>query len=108
MPGKKSKHREGAGKEKSESTVSRRTVLKTGAAAGAVTVLAPHIISPGKALASLVLQGGSVAPPLAQCNANATDLSSSHTPFKDELPIPFPAIDHPLSPPPPRGRQHPG
>jgi FtsP/CotA-like multicopper oxidase with cupredoxin domain len=98
MPGKKAKHREGVGqKKRSDKTVSRRTVLKIGAAAGAVTVLAPNIITPGKALASL-LQGGPVPPPLVQCLSGAA--SRSHTPFVDELPIPFPAIDHPLNPQP--------
>ncbi len=98
MPAKKVKHRKGAGQKESGSTVSRRTVLKAGAAAGAVTVLAPNIITTQKALASLLLQGGPVAPPLVQCNASPG--SPAHTPFKDELPIPFPAIDHPLSPQP--------
>src|SRR6185503_4854696 len=96
--GKKAKHREGAGqKKRSDRTVSRRTVLKIGAAAGAATVLVPNIITPRKALASL-LQGGSVPPPLVQCLSGAA--SPSHTPFVDELPIPFPAIDHPLNPQP--------
>src|SRR5215203_819986 len=92
MPKKKAKHRQGD-REKTEGTISRRNVLKIGAAAGAVTVLAPNIslISEAQAQESIPI-------PLAQCNANP-DLIP-HTPFKDELPIPFPAIDHPLSPPP--------
>ena len=52
-------------------------MLKVGAAAGAVTVLAPNIITPGKALASL-LQGGPVAPPLAQCTANPAGVRHIH------------------------------
>ena len=57
MPGKKGQHRKGAGqKKRSDKTVSRRTVLKIGAAAGAATVLAPNIITSRKAFASL-LQG---------------------------------------------------
>ena len=96
MPGKKAKHQKGAEQNKSsDKSVSRRTVLKVGAAAGAVTVLAPSILTSGKAFAS-VPQGGSVAPPLAQCTASPG--SPAHTPFKDALPIPFVAIDHPLSP----------
>ncbi|HXD29544.1 MAG TPA: multicopper oxidase domain-containing protein [Pyrinomonadaceae bacterium] len=98
MPGKKGKHREGAGqKKKSDNTVSRRTVLKMGAAAGAVSVLAPNIITSRKALAS-IMQGGPVPPPLVQCVSGAA--SPSHTPFVDDLPVPFPAIDHPLQPKP--------
>ena len=93
MPKKKAKNRQGVG-EKTEGTVSRRNVLKIGAAAGAATVLAPNIITTRKALA---FQGG-VAPPLVQCVS--ADPSPSHTPFVDDLPIPFPAIDHPLSPQP--------
>ncbi len=99
MPGKKGKHRKGAGQKKgSDKTVSRRTVLKVGAAAGAVTVLAPNIITPRKALASLLLPDGPVAPPLVQCTASPG--SPAHTPFKDALPIPFPAIPHQLTPAP--------
>jgi FtsP/CotA-like multicopper oxidase with cupredoxin domain len=99
MPGKKAKHRiKAAGQNKnSEKPVSRRTVLKIGAAAGAATVLAPNIINPRKALASL-LQGGSVPPPLVQCTASPR--SPAHTPFVHALPIPFPALDQPLSPSP--------
>jgi len=98
MPGKKAKHRTAAGKKSSKGTVTRRHVLKVGAAAGAVTVVAPSILSPGKALASL-LEGGTVAPPLVQCTANPAG-SPAHTPFKDSLPIPFPAIPHDLDPNP--------
>src|SRR5215203_2644774 len=91
MPKKKAKNRQGVGK-KTEGTISRRNVLKIGAAAGAVTVLAPNIIT-RKALAQQ-----SVPKPLVQCLASPG--SPAHTPFKDELPIPFPAIDHPLNPQP--------
>jgi FtsP/CotA-like multicopper oxidase with cupredoxin domain len=93
MPKKKAKNRQGVGK-KTEGTISRRNVLKIGAAAGAATVLAPSMLTSRKALGFQ----GSVAPPLVQCVGNAA--SPSHTPFVDELPIPFPAIDHPLNPPP--------
>jgi FtsP/CotA-like multicopper oxidase with cupredoxin domain len=91
MPKKKAKDRQRVG-NKTEGTISRRNVLKIGAAAGAVTVLAPNIIT-RKASAQQ-----SIAPPLVQCTASPG--SPAHTPFKDELPIPFPAIDHPLSPQP--------
>ena len=93
MPKKKAKRRQGVG-EKTEGTISRRNVLKIGAAAGAVTVLAPNIITTRKAQAFQ----GAVNPPLVQCVGNAA--SPSHTPFVDDLPIPFPAIDHPLNPQP--------
>ena len=92
MPKKKAKDRQRVGKT-TDSTISRRSVLKIGAAAGVATVVAPNIIN-SKALAFQ----GSIPPPLAQCTASAG--SPAHTPFKDELPIPFPAIDHPLSPQP--------
>ncbi len=91
MPKKKGRNRQGVG-EKTEGTISRRNVLKIGAAAGAATVLAPNIISPRKASAF------AVDPPAVQCTAAVR--SPAHTPFVDELPIMFPAIDHPLSPPP--------
>ncbi len=91
MPKKKAKDRQGA-VEKPDGTISRRNVLKIGAAAGAVAVVAPNIaIKTAQAQESIPI-------PLAPCTANP-DLIP-HTPFKDELPIPFPAIDHPLSPQP--------
>ena len=93
MPKKKAKNRQGVGK-KTEGTVSRRTVLKIGAAAGAATVLAPNIIKPRKA------QAFAVDPPATQCLVAPNNRSPAHTPFVDPLPIPFPAIDHPLSPQP--------
>jgi len=93
MPKKKAGNRQGVGEE-TKGTISRRSVLKIGAAAGAATVLAPNIINPRKALAF----DDPPAPPLVQCTAAVR--SPAHTPFADELPVPFPAIDHPLSPPP--------
>jgi FtsP/CotA-like multicopper oxidase with cupredoxin domain len=93
MPKKKGRNRQGVGK-KTEGTISRRSVLKIGAAAGAATVLAPNIISPRKASAF------AVDPPATQCLVAPNNRSPAHTPFVDELPIPFPAIDHPLSPMP--------
>jgi FtsP/CotA-like multicopper oxidase with cupredoxin domain len=93
MPKKKAKNRREIEK-KTDGTISRRSVLKIGAAAGAVGVLAPSIITSRKALAF----ADPVAPPLVQCTAAVR--SPVHTPFVDDLPIPFPAIDHPLSPQP--------
>lgn len=93
MPKKKAKNRQGVGK-KTDGTISRRNVLKIGAAAGAATVLAPNIITTRKALAF----ADPVPPPLVQCTAAVR--SPVHTPFVDDLPVPFPAIDHPLNPQP--------
>jgi hypothetical protein len=93
MPKKKAKNRPKIENE-TESTVSRRTVLKIGAAAGAATVLAPHIIT-----REAQAYQQSVPIPLVQCLANPAG-SPATTPFVDELPVPFPAIDHPLSPQP--------
>jgi FtsP/CotA-like multicopper oxidase with cupredoxin domain len=92
MPKKKAKNRPGI-EQKTEGTLSRRNVLKIGAAAGAATVLAPHMLTSSTALAQ-----GSIPIPLAQCTASPG--SPAHTPFKDPLPIPMVAIDHPLSPAP--------
>jgi FtsP/CotA-like multicopper oxidase with cupredoxin domain len=94
MPKKKAKNRQRIEK-KTEGTISRRSVLKIGAAAGAATVLAPNIIKSGKAFGAVF---DPPAPPLVQCTAAVR--SPVHTPFKDPLPVPFPAIDHPLSPQP--------
>jgi FtsP/CotA-like multicopper oxidase with cupredoxin domain len=93
MPKKKAKNRQGVGK-KTDGTISRRNVLKIGAAAGAATVLAPSMLTSRKALGFQ----GTVNPPLVQCNASPG--SPAHTPFKDSLPIPFPAIPHDLDPDP--------
>ena len=93
MPKKKGRNRQGVG-EKTKGTISRRNVLKIGAAAGAATVLAPNIITPRKASAF------AVDPPATQCLVAPGNRSPAHTPFADELPIMFPAIDHPLSPMP--------
>lgn len=93
MPKKKAKNRPGIEK-KTEGTISRRNVLKIGAAAGAATVLAPSMLTSRKALGFQ----GAVPPPLVQCTAAVR--SPAHTPFVDDLPVPFPAIDHPLSPQP--------
>ncbi len=95
MPKKKAKNRQGI-ENKTDGTISRRNVLKIGAAAGAATVLAPHIMAPTEALGFT-----GVAQPLEQC---LTGASPAHTPFKDSLPIPFPALPNFLSPAP---QEHP-
>jgi FtsP/CotA-like multicopper oxidase with cupredoxin domain len=103
MPVKKAKHRKGAGQKKnSEKAVSRRTVLKIGAAAGAATVLAPSMITSRKALAS-VLQGGPVAEPVV-CTKPANVPSPATTPFLDTFTAPFPAIPQDLNPAPTKAR----
>jgi FtsP/CotA-like multicopper oxidase with cupredoxin domain len=91
MPKKKAEDRQVVGEE-TESTISRRNVLKIGAAAGAVAVVAPSILTK-------TAQAQQTIPiPLAPCTASPG--SPAHTPFKDPLPIPMVAIDHPLSPQP--------
>lgn len=96
MPKKKAKNRPGIEK-KTEGTISRRNVLKIGAAAGAAGVLAPTMLTSRKALAFQ----GTVEEPATPClpTVPATP-SPSHTPFVDDFTAPFPAIDHPLSPQP--------
>src|SRR5262245_7667281 len=76
---------------KDSSSVTRRDVLKLGAAAGAVTALGPTIFTSRKAYAA---QG--VAEPII-CETEPVD-SPPHTPFVDNLPIPFPAIPVLLNP----------
>jgi FtsP/CotA-like multicopper oxidase with cupredoxin domain len=78
--------------EKPESTISRRSVLKIGAAAGAAGVLAPSLLNPSEALGFQT-----VTEPVI-CATPPT--SPPHHPFVDEFAAPFPADDHPLSPQP--------
>src|SRR5689334_14798902 len=92
MPKKKAKHRQGVG-EKTEGTISRRSVLKIGAAAGAATVIAPSMLKSGKALG---FQQTITEPVI--CVTPAT--SPPHHPFVDDFTAPFPADDHPLNPQP--------
>src|SRR5689334_7483418 len=92
MPKKKAKHRQGVG-EKTEGTISRRSVLKIGAAAGAATVIAPSMLKSGKALGfkqTITEPVICVTPPT----------SPPHHPFVDDFSAPFPADDHPLNPQP--------
>ena len=91
MPKKKAKNRQGIGEE-TKGTISRRNVLKIGAAAGAATVLAPNVLTPNNALAFQ-----EIAEPVI-CVTPPT--SPPHHPFVDEFTAPFPAVDHPLSPSP--------
>ena len=76
---------------KTEGTISRRSVLKIGAAAGAAGVLAPSMLTHTEAL------GFQTIPEPGVC---ASAVSPNHHPFVDEFTAPFPADDHPLSPPP--------
>jgi len=93
MPKKKAKNRQGMEKE-TKGTISRRNVLKIGAAAGAATVLAPHVLTSNKALA---FQDPAPTEPVI-CVTPAT--SPPHHPFVDEFTAPFPAVDTPLNPQP--------
>lgn len=93
MPKNKAKDRQGVG-DKTEGTISRRSVLKIGAAAGAATVVAPNLLESTRVLG---FQGEPVTEPVI-CVTPAT--SPPHTPFVQEFAAPFPADDHPLSPQP--------
>jgi FtsP/CotA-like multicopper oxidase with cupredoxin domain len=92
MPKKKAKDRQRVGK-KTEGTISRRTVLKIGAAAGAATVVAPNLLTSKEALGFQ----GTIAEPVI-CVTPPT--SPPHHPFVQEFAAPFPADDHPLNPQP--------
>jgi FtsP/CotA-like multicopper oxidase with cupredoxin domain len=86
--------------EKNEGTISRRSVLKIGAAAGAAGVLAPSLLNPQEALAftdpaepvRCDPQVGNPPPP--QPDSPAT------TPFMDNFTAPFPAVPTILFPAP--------
>ena len=79
--------------EKTEGTISRRTVLKIGAAAGAAGVLAPSVLDPKEALGFQA-----VTEPVLCVQPSGP--SPAHHPFVDEFTAPIPADDHPLSPQP--------
>ena len=89
MPKKKAKNRQGVVKE---GTISRRSVLKIGAAAGAAGVLAPNMLTSNEALGFQT-----IAEPVL-CVTPPT--SPPHHPFVQEFAAPFPADDHPLNPQP--------
>ena len=91
MPKKKAKNRPEI-EEKTEGTVSRRTVLKIGAAAGAAGVLAPSMLTSKEALGFQT-----ITEPVTCANGQP---SPPHHPFVDEFTAPFPADDHPLNPQP--------
>jgi len=83
-------------KTKKEYELSRRTMLKITAAAGAGTVLSPMILTSRK---STVYAQGTVVEPVL-CAATPVPQSPPHTPFVDDLPVPSPAIPQFLSPAP--------
>jgi len=83
-------------KEKPGHKLTRRSMLKMGAAAGAVTILSPTILTSRK---STVYAQGTVAEPVL-CPPTPVPQSPPHTPFVDDLPIPSPAIPQFLSPTP--------
>jgi FtsP/CotA-like multicopper oxidase with cupredoxin domain len=89
MPKKKAKDRQGVAKE---GTISRRSVLKIGAAAGAAGVLAPNMLTSHEALGFQT-----IAEPVTCANGQP---SPPHHPFVQEFAAPFPADDHPLNPQP--------
>jgi FtsP/CotA-like multicopper oxidase with cupredoxin domain len=76
-----------------EGTVSRRTVLKIGAAAGAAGVLAPSMLTSTEALGFQE----TIAEPVTCANGQP---SPPHHPFVDDFTAPFPCDDHPLNPQP--------
>jgi FtsP/CotA-like multicopper oxidase with cupredoxin domain len=82
--------------EKPNHKLTRRSMLKMGAAAGAVTILGPTILTSRK---STVYAQGTVAEPVL-CAPTPVPQSPPHTPFVDDLPIPSPAIPQFLSPTP--------
>ena len=92
MPRKRADHQKRAKKNGSSGGVSRRDVLKIGAAAGAATVIAPTMLTSRKTLAAQA-----VAEPVI-C-AEPAD-SPPHTPFRDTFTAPFPAIPQDLDPAP--------
>ncbi|MEK6300946.1 MAG: multicopper oxidase family protein [Acidobacteriota bacterium] len=78
------------------SQLTRRTVLKLGAAAGAGTLLAPMILTSKK---STVYAQGTVVEPVL-CAPTPVPQSPPHTPFLDNLPVPSVAAPQFLSPTP--------
>src|ERR1051325_11065688 len=83
-------------KEKPSSKLTRRSMLKMGAAAGAVTILSPTILTSRK---STVYAQGTVAEPVL-CAPTPVPQRPPHTLFVDDLPVPAPAIPQFLSPAP--------
>ena len=93
--------------EKNDGTLSRRTVLKIGAAAGAAGVLAPSFLNPKEAL-------GFTDPPAepVRCDPQPPGVpqppSPPTTPFMDTFTAPFPAIPTILNPAPQEVRNEAG
>jgi len=92
MPKKKANNRQGV-VEKTEGTISRRSVLKIGAAAGAAGVLAPSMLTSKEALGFQQ----TITEPVTCANGQP---SPPHHPFLDDFTAPFPCDDHPLNPQP--------
>ncbi|HEY7184809.1 MAG TPA: multicopper oxidase domain-containing protein, partial [Blastocatellia bacterium] len=81
---------------KDNPSVTRRDMLKMGAAAGAATVLGPTMLTSWKSYASTA-----ISPPAEPVLCGTTPPASPPTtPFVDSLPIPFPAIPTILRPTP--------
>lgn len=89
MPGKRPK-------VKKETEITRRDMLKLGAAAGAVTIFAPTILTSKK---SSVFAQTAVPEPVL-CPPTPVPPSPATTPFLDNLPIPAPAVPQFLNPAP--------
>ena len=97
MPRKRADHQKRAKKNGSSGGVSRRDVLKIGAAAGAATVIAPTMLTSRKTLAAQAV----AEPDLEACRAAGEPADSPpHTPFRDTFTAPFPAIPQDLNPAP--------
>jgi hypothetical protein len=94
MPKKKAKDRPEIEKE-TEGTISRRSVLKLGAVAGAAGVLAPSMMASREALAF-----DDPIPSEPVLCVQPSGPSPAHTPFADNFTAPFPAIPTNLSPNP--------
>lgn len=91
--------------EKTESTISRRSVLKIGAAAGAAGVLAPSVLLPTEALAF----EDPFEPTRCEVPQGQTQPDSpATTPFMDNFTAPFPAIPTILNPLPQETRNQAG
>ena len=88
------KKRKKTGKE--SSGVTRRDMLKIGAAAGAAAVVGPTMLTSWKSYAA-----AGIAEPII-C-AEEPETSPPHTPFRDSLPIPLPALPVILNPAPTKG-----
>src|SRR5262245_34885974 len=94
MPKKKVKNRPG---EVKEGTVSRRSVLKIGAAAGAATVVAPALLTSKEALGFQTIAEPVVC---SFTSKNPFPGSPPTHPFVDTFTAPAPAVDTHLSPAP--------